>query len=360
MQEHTIRFDEIVEPPYCICVIPRLLIDRTKEDVSAGANRKPLIVAELEGRYLPVGNIEVYHAYSELGGGDVPCSTSRARDEADVIRMHFRFSRESTILPGSLLKAMNHAVDSGMSDIPEEYMPLTQIKLSDEAIKNLDDYIIKLSDSHMVIPSFLHVIRPISVLPMQKQAIAMSKVISYAKSGRRTVDPPNRTALRKILDQFNPDKAGMKRAVEGGVPKKADSEATVKKGDDDMGGSPGVVKNVMRIKLGRKQYDINLKNATAREVIECDTHYTLSDDIINGEPVYAWRPDDAAHIGLDIGTAPYRYKMGSGLSEKMIIFSKAPIKKAVVDLVTTVLLGGLSASDAASIKKAVKGPRRRA
>ena len=168
----------------------------------------PVIVAELDGTHYPVGNLDALRAHRNAGSKTVACQeVAGVRDMAGVLEAHLACSRSRTYDPVAMLDAVNElaaAGSGGMGAVPAEYRRLSGVSLSGEARKVISDFMARLGRTQDDVPSMMHVVKPLSRVPRQRQADAASKIVSYSASMERFVSP-DPIMVRRILAQYDGD-----------------------------------------------------------------------------------------------------------------------------------------------------------
>ena len=360
--EERVMISRIEEPIYQATVIissnVRLLAKAIAE--KGGPTTKP-ILAKLDGRYYPVGNIETVMAAMEAGLKSIACSVIPVKSKTDMINLHLLHTRSSTYNPVRFTRMINEAISENVEidigNLPNSFR--RRISLTPDVEKKLDDFVLDMGKKMIEVPSMLHIVAPLSRLDPEDQKAALKMVLNYTTM-RKQAYPPDQITLNQIFEQYrykDSDRNDDGGDDDGGtgaggntwdagdavepVANPKSKPAQDRAGDDDveMGlakkkGSVGVrIKPKSdsieyRCKCSRKIV-VNLKNGIVQRMEENGTNILAVNDDENTSVCYMLPGELASQLELDVSDIINCYLIGGKKSEKAALITKRKIPKKV-------------------------------
>ncbi len=358
--EERVMTSRIEEPIYQATVIissnVRLL---AKAIAEKGVPPTRPILAKLDGRYYPVGNIETVMAAMEAGLKSIACSVIPVKSKTDMINLHLLHTRSSTYNPVRFTRMINEAISENVEidigNLPNSFR--RRISLVPDVEKRLDDFVADMGRKMIEVPSMLHIVAPLSRLEPEDQKAALKMVLNYTTM-RKQAYPPDQITLNQIFEQYRYKDSGGNGddgddgdggpGASGGDDNAGEPGANPRSkpaqdpaGDDDVEmdlakkrGSVGVrIKPKSdsieyQCKCSRKIL-VNLKNGMVQRMEDNGANILAVNDDENTSVCYMLPGELASQLELDVSDIINCYLIGGKKSEKAALITKRKIPKKV-------------------------------
>ena len=365
----TLRIDRLEDPPYCVLIITQPGVQRLADLLKKHGAASPVIVAKLNNKYYPVGNLDSLQAYRKCGIKDVMCAIESVSSKKEMLEMHVRAVTTLTYHPLALADAVSELIDAGIKkeSLSREMQSLYGINISKDARKVLDKFITNMSKSQMEVPSMMHILKPITRINKSKQQEVMSKLMTYSYTyNAEAFVPPDEYTISKILEPYatyddddDDDDDGS-----GGNGLDADSVEPIGYAEDGSDGDSGDhmqqddattldvrpknreiptqiggLDNTMVCKCTcSKEWLVDLKNATYKELIEKESHIETG-TTHDGQTVYVMDRKDVSYLGLTSQPNINKRYIGGSDEGHTLIISKRNITKKTLIAISRLLDG---------------------
>ena len=347
-----IALAKINESLHRVTITTKKYVESVYEQMKSGhINEIPnLIVAELDGKYYPIGNISTLDAARLANLKTLDCNVKKAKNIQNVIEMQIINTKNETYNPlvmFQLVKQMK-TTDSKISPVVIPKVFLKPCNLDKAVVKKFEQFIENMKNSEFSIPNLTPVIFNIARVKKSKQIDALNRTIHYAKNGKHYSLPDIKviTAIMSEFEKEGDEKLSPNDYVE--FPDDEEYEDTedkkeygetkldVKSTGKDLGTCFPAVGNMINhdCKCGRR-YNINLKNGTIKELVDKGSNIAVIETEVG--MIYPLGDKEAEYLSLDMSPVINSYCIGPKDMGDFVLLSKRKLTKKIVEKIHKVI-----------------------
>ena len=256
---------------------------------------KHLFVADVNGVFYGIDNLEVLIAAKAVGVKELECQVIKANSEKDALRLHLKKSDGLSVNPFQVIDVLEFISDNDndIKDyVPEPYIKLKNMGFTKEVRAKFSKYMADYGKKHDIIPSAWHVFKPLKSVKKEKQIEAVERTFEYCESMGTF---PDEGEMRQLF---------VTEATKVNKKPKTAEKGKVKEVKVD-GTNAGVINDphsdMIEFACDCKQrWYINKKNATVRKMDTKDGAQIMQGN--SGMPVFSIPYEKAKYLGIDAGS----------------------------------------------------------